>query len=76
MRKMMARIGVVAAVVAVSGLGSTVANATGPALPIPGQCTTCGKAAPAPEIGGSVVGLLMAGGLAFYVVRRRRSARS
>jgi hypothetical protein len=76
MRKMIARVGVVAAVVALSGLASAVANATGPALPIPGQCATCGRAAPAPEIGGSVAGLLMAGGLAAYVVRRRRSARS
>jgi LPXTG-motif cell wall-anchored protein len=31
------------------------------------------KPAPAPEMGGSLLGLAMAGALAFYVVRRRRT---
>jgi LPXTG-motif cell wall-anchored protein len=32
-----------------------------------------GGGAPAPEIGASALGLLLAGGVAFYVIRRRRA---
>jgi MYXO-CTERM domain-containing protein len=75
MRRLSAYLAGVATIVALSGISSAFANPTGPALPIPVRCTTCGHSAPAPEIGGSVAGLLLAGGLAAYVVRRRRSTR-
>ena len=42
---------------------------------MPGQPASpahVGGGAPAPEIGASALGLLLAGGVAFYVIRRRR----
>jgi hypothetical protein len=40
----------------------------------PVTCAACGRAAPAPEMGASVVGLAMAGVFCVYTVRRRRKA--
>jgi hypothetical protein len=57
-------------VVSLSGLGAALA------APV-SACAACGRTAPAPEIGASFAGLLMAGALAFYYVRsRRRSEQS
>jgi hypothetical protein len=36
-----------------------------------GVCPDCGHGAPAPEIGASGFGMLLAGGLAWYVRKRR-----
>jgi hypothetical protein len=44
----------------------------GPGGPPP--CAACGKAAPAPEMGASLVGLALAGVLGVYMVRRRGQA--
>jgi LPXTG-motif cell wall-anchored protein len=53
--------------------GFAIAN---PPSTAPITCAACGKKAPAPEMGASLVGLGMAGALAFYLVRRRRDARA
>jgi hypothetical protein len=45
----------------------------GPGGPPP--CTACGKAAPAPEMGASLMGLAMAGVFGVHMVRRRGKAR-
>jgi hypothetical protein len=41
----------------------------------PPPCTACGKAAPAPEMGASLVGLAMAGVFGVHMVRRRGKVR-
>jgi LPXTG-motif cell wall-anchored protein len=38
----------------------------------PSPCAACGHAAPAPEMGASALGMLMAAGLAGYLIRRRK----
>jgi LPXTG-motif cell wall-anchored protein len=63
MKKLILNIGLVASILTV-GVAPGFANSA--------SYQSNGGGAPAPEIGGSALGLLLAGGVAFYVLRRRR----
>jgi hypothetical protein len=62
MRNILCVVGVASMLLAVGGTS---------AFPL-GRCVTCGKPAPAPEIGASSLGVLLAAGFAFYAKRNRR----
>ncbi len=63
----------IAAVFSLFAASTSVGGALAAPGGIPGPPPGHGKA-PAPEIGGSIIGLAMAGGIALYVLRRRRNA--
>ena len=56
--------------------GAAFAGSSTASAPVPVSCAACGKKAPAPEMGASIVGLAMAGAMAFYVLRRRRNSQA
>jgi LPXTG-motif cell wall-anchored protein len=54
--------------------GSAFANPAFLPFPLPLPLPLPGHRAPAPEMGASMIGLVMVAALAYYVVRRRRNA--
>jgi LPXTG-motif cell wall-anchored protein len=71
MKKLIQILGLVACISTV-GVAPSFA-CSGPECPSGNQGGKGGGGAPAPEIGASALGLLLAGGVAFYVIRRRRA---
>jgi LPXTG-motif cell wall-anchored protein len=70
MKKLILILGLVAGIWTVGGAPGFAQDArTYPTYP---THPTNGGGAPAPEIGASALGLLLAGGVAFYIIRRRR----